>query len=53
VKQFAFEKFKQVKLKVLPSRPKSIEGFPFKFELGRRMVQELGSFVEVSVDPTT
>ncbi len=53
VKQLAFEKFRQVELKVLPSRPKSIEGFPFKFELGRRVVQELGSFVEGFIDPTT
>jgi hypothetical protein len=53
VKQLSFEKFKPIELKVLPIRPKFIEGFPFEFELGRRMVQELGSFVEGSRDPTT
>jgi len=53
VKQLAFEKFKLVELKVLAIRSKSIEGFPFEFELGRRMVQELGSFVEGFGDPTT
>jgi len=32
--------------------PKPIEGFPFEFELGRIMVQELGSYAEGSGDPT-
>jgi hypothetical protein len=45
--------FRPLKLQVPPSRPKSIKGFPFKFELGRRMVQELGSFTERSRNLTT
>jgi hypothetical protein len=51
--QLAFEEFKPVKLQVPPNRPESIEGFPFEFKLGRRMVQELGSFVERSIDLMT
>jgi hypothetical protein len=51
--QPAFEKFRPVELQVPPSRPKSIEGFQFEFELGRRMVQELGSFVKGFKDPIT
>jgi len=38
VTQPTFEKFRLIELYVLPNRPKSIEGFPFEFELGRRMV---------------
>jgi hypothetical protein len=53
VTQPVFEKFRPTKLHVPPSRPKSIEGFPFEFELGRRMVHELGSCAKGSVDPTT
>jgi hypothetical protein len=45
--------FKPAELQVPPSRPKSIKGFQFEFELGRRMVQELGSFVEGSRNPMT
>ncbi len=45
--------FKLVELKVLPSRPKSAEGFPFKFDMGRKMVQDLGSSVDGFGDPTT
>jgi hypothetical protein len=44
-KQLAFEKFKPSELEV--------PQFPFKFELGRRMVQELGSFIEGFIDPMT
>jgi hypothetical protein len=51
--QPAFEKFRPLKLHVPPNRPKFVEGFPFKFELGRKMVQELGSFVEGSINPQT
>jgi hypothetical protein len=40
--QFVFEKFRPIELEVPPNRPKSTEGFSFEFELGRRMVQELG-----------
>jgi hypothetical protein len=53
VTQPTFEEFKPTKLQVPPSRPKSTKGFPFEFELGRRMVQELGSFVEGSKDLMT
>ncbi len=53
VVQFIFEEFKLAKLEVPPSRPKSTKGFPFEFELGRRMVQELGSSTEGFGDPTT
>ncbi len=51
--QLAFEEFKPSELKVLPSRREFVEGFPFEFELGRRMVQELGSLVEGSIEPMT
>ncbi len=53
MKQLAFEKFKLAKLKIPPNRPESTEGFPFQFELGRRMVQELGSSTKESIDPMT
>ncbi len=43
VTQPTFEVFKPIELQVPPSRPKSEEGFPFEFELGKKMVQELGS----------
>jgi len=51
--QPAFEKFKLAKLQVPPSRPGSTEGFPFQFELGKKMVHELGSSTEGSRDPMT
>ncbi len=41
--QLTFEMFKLAEVQVATSRPESVEGFPFEFELGRRMVQELGS----------
>jgi hypothetical protein len=44
VTQFVFEDFKLVELKVSPSILEFAKGFPFEFELGRRMVHELGSF---------
>jgi hypothetical protein len=53
VTQLAFEKFRLAKLQVPPSRPKSREGFPFEFELGKRMVQKLGSSTKGSKDLTT
>jgi len=31
-------KFKRIELWVPPSKPKSTEGFPFEFELGKKMV---------------
>jgi hypothetical protein len=39
---------KPSELHVLISRPKFVEGFPFEFELGNRMVQEMGSSIEGS-----
>ncbi len=53
VTQLAFEKFRLAKLQVPPSRPKSGEGFPFEFELGKRMVQKSGSSTKGSKDLTT
>jgi hypothetical protein len=53
VTHLAFEKFKPIELQVPLSKPKFVEGFPFEFELGRKMVQELGSFVEGSRDLIT
>jgi len=53
VTQPAFEKFRLVELQVPLSRLEYVEGFPFEFELGRRMVQELGSSTEESRDPMT
>ncbi len=51
--QFVFQVFRLTKLEVPPSRPKFIEGFPFEFELGKKMVQELGSSTQGSGDFTT
>jgi len=52
-KQLTFEEFRSVELELPLNRPKSIEGFPFKFEQGRRMVHELGSSTKGSIDPMT
>ncbi len=51
--QPTFEVFRPTKLQVLLNRPKFAYGLPFKLELGRRMVQKLGSFVEGFKNPTT
>jgi hypothetical protein len=51
--QPAFEEFRLLELQVPPSRLKYAKGFSFEFELGRRMVQELGSFIEGFGDLTT
>jgi hypothetical protein len=53
VTQPTFEEFKPTKLQVPLNRPKFVKGFPFEFELEEKMVQELGSFVEGSRNPTT
>jgi hypothetical protein len=50
-KQLVFEKFKLEELEIPPNKSKFAEGFPFEFELGRRMVQELGSSTKESIDP--
>ncbi len=51
--QPTFEEFRPTDLQVPSSRPKFAEGFPFEFELGRRMVQELGSSTKGFGDPMT
>ncbi len=51
--QPSFELFKPLEIQVPPSRLEFAEGFPFKFELGKRMVQEMGSFVQGFKNPTT
>jgi hypothetical protein len=38
--------FKPSKLQVLVNRLESTKGFPFEFELGSRMVLEMGSSTE-------
>jgi hypothetical protein len=38
VTQLAFEEFRPTELHVPPNRQKIVKGFPFEFELGRRMV---------------
>ncbi len=48
-----FGKFRRVELQVPPNRLKFVEGFPFEFELGRRMVLEWGSYAKGFRDPTT
>jgi hypothetical protein len=45
--------FKPLELHVSGSRLESIEGFPFEFGLGSKMVQEMGSSIEGSKNPTT
>jgi len=45
--------FKPSKLQVLVSKPESVEGFPFEFELGSKMVQEMGSSTKGSKNPMT
>ncbi len=53
VTQLVFEKFRPTKLQVPPNKPKFVEGFSFEFELGKKMVQELGSSIEGFRDPMT
>ncbi len=48
-----FEMFKPSELHVLVSRLESAKGFPFEFELGSKMVQEMGSSVEGYKIPIT
>jgi len=38
VTQLAFKKLRPVELQVAPNILKSTKGFPFEFELGKRMV---------------
>jgi hypothetical protein len=52
-KKLASEEFRPTKLEVPPSRVESTKGFWFEFELGRRMVEELGSFAKGSINPMT
>ncbi len=51
--QSIFEEFRLVELEVPLSKLESAKGFPFEFELGKKMVHELGSFVIGSEDPIT
>jgi hypothetical protein len=51
--QLAFEEFRPTKLQASSSWLKFAKGFPFEFEMGRGMVQELGSSIEGFGDPTT
>jgi hypothetical protein len=53
VTQPAFEEFRPAELHVPPNKPEFVKGFPFEFELGRKMVQELKSSIIGSIDPTT
>jgi hypothetical protein len=51
--QPTFDEFKSTELQVPLSRLEYVEGFTFEFELRRRMVHEMGSFVKGSGDPLT
>jgi hypothetical protein len=51
--QLTFEKLRPIELQVPHSRPKSVKGFLVEFELGKRMVHELGLSIEGSKVPTT
>jgi hypothetical protein len=51
--QPCFEVFKPSEIQVSPSTPESAKGFPFEFELGRRTVQEMRSFVQGFKNPMT
>jgi hypothetical protein len=48
-----FEMFIPSKLHVPINKPEYVEGFPFEFELGNRMVQEMRSSTKGSKNPTT
>ncbi len=50
--QPSFVMFRPSELHVLVSRPRSVEGFPFEFGLGSKLVQEMGLSVEGSKNPT-
>ncbi len=45
--------FRPPKLHVLVSRPRFVEGHPFEFGLGGRLVHELGSSIEGPKNPMT
>jgi hypothetical protein len=49
----SFVEFRPLELQVLISKPRSAKGFPFEFELGSRLLQEMGSSVEGSQNPMT
>jgi hypothetical protein len=44
--------FKPLELQVPVNRPRFVEGQPFEFGLGNRLIQELGSSIEGSKNPT-
>jgi len=39
----SFVGFRPLKLQVPVSRPRYVEGFPFEFKLGSKLVQKMGS----------
>ncbi len=45
--------FKPIEVLITPNRLEFAKGFPFELELGRKMVQELGSFMKWSRNFTT
>jgi hypothetical protein len=49
----SFVKFRPSKLQVPINRLGFVEGFPFEFELGSKLVQEMGSSIKGSKNPTT
>ncbi len=51
--QPSFKVFKSLEIQVQPSRLESTKGFLVEFELRRRMVQKMGSFVEGFKNRTT
>ncbi len=53
VTQPTFEMLIPAELHVPPNRLDTVEGFPFEFEIGRRMVQEPRSSTKGSRNPTT
>jgi hypothetical protein len=51
--QPSFTVLKPLELQVPINRPRFAKGQPFEFCLGNKLVQEMGSFVEGSKNPTT
>jgi hypothetical protein len=51
--QSSFEVFRPSELQMPVSKLEFIKGFPFEFELGSKMVHEMGSSAKGSKNPTT
>jgi hypothetical protein len=49
----SFAIFKPLEIWTLGSRLRSTKGFPFEFELGSRLVHEMGSATKTFKNPTT